>query len=97
MISPLCVFLGSVGEPIDPEAWHWYSHYVGHDRCPIVDTWWQTEAGGVLISTIPGAFGSKPGSAALPFFGVKPVVLRSRTSGDEPAVEADVNEKVSFA
>lgn len=85
--------LGSVGEPINPEAWHWYSHYVGHDRCPIVDTWWQTEAGGVLISTIPGAFGSKPGSAALPFFGVKPVVLRSRTSGDEPAVEADVNEK----
>ena len=67
--------LGSVGEPINPEAWHWYSHYVGHDRCPIVDTWWQTEAGGVLISTIPGAFGSKPGSAALPFFGVKPVVL----------------------
>ena len=85
--------LGSVGEPINPEAWQWFYHYVGHDRCPIVDTWWQTEAGGILISAIPGAIGLKPGSAALPFFGVKPVVLRARNSGDEPAEEADVNEK----
>lgn len=85
--------LGSVGEPINPEAWQWYYHYVGHDHCPIVDTWWQTEAGGILISAIPGAMGLKPGSAALPFFGVKPVILRARNSGDEPAEEAEVNEK----
>lgn len=85
--------LGSVGEPINPEAWEWFYHNVGHDHCPIVDTWWQTEAGGVLISAFPGAMGLKPGSAALPFFGVKPVILRARNSGDEPAVEADVNEK----
>ncbi|RCW88876.1 acetate--CoA ligase [Paracoccus lutimaris] len=67
--------LGSVGEPINPEAWNWYDKYVGKGRCPIVDTWWQTETGGHMITALPGAIETKPGSATLPFFGVKPVVL----------------------
>lgn len=67
--------LGSVGEPINPEAWLWYQKVVGDGRCPVVDTWWQTETGGVMISPLPGAFELKPGSATLPFFGIKPVVL----------------------
>ena len=67
--------LGSVGEPINPEAWRWYHKYVGKERCPIVDTWWQTETGGIMISPIPYAIDQKPGSATLPFFGVKPVIL----------------------
>jgi acetyl-CoA synthetase len=62
--------LGSVGEPINPEAWEWYYHIVGGDRCPIVDTWWQTETGGIMITPLPGATDLKPGSATLPFFGV---------------------------
>jgi acetyl-CoA synthetase len=67
--------LGSVGEPINPEAWMWYHRLVGRERCPIVDTWWQTETGGMLITPLPGAIPTKPGSATLPFFGVKPVML----------------------
>lgn len=67
--------LGSVGEPINPEAWEWYHHVVGDDRCPIVDTWWQTETGGILISPMPGATDLKPGSATLPFFGVRPALV----------------------
>jgi acetyl-CoA synthetase len=67
--------LGSVGEPINPEAWEWYHGVVGDRRCPIVDTWWQTETGGILISPIPGATDLKPGSATLPFFGVKPAIV----------------------
>ncbi|MBS7705825.1 acetate--CoA ligase [Chelatococcus asaccharovorans] len=67
--------LGSVGEPINPEAWEWYHRVVGDDRCPIVDTWWQTETGGALISPLPGATDLKPGSATLPFFGVQPELL----------------------
>ncbi|MDA0957502.1 MAG: AMP-binding protein, partial [Proteobacteria bacterium] len=67
--------LGSVGEPINPEAWEWYYHVVGDARCPIVDTWWQTETGGIMISPLPGAIDLKPGSASLPFFGVEPVLL----------------------
>ena len=67
--------LGSVGEPINPEAWEWYHRVVGDQRCPIVDTWWQTETGGILISPLPGATALKPGSATLPFFGVKPEVV----------------------
>ncbi|MFN4353975.1 acetate--CoA ligase [Parvibaculum sp.] len=67
--------LGSVGEPINPEAWLWYHRVVGDGRCPIVDTWWQTETGGILISPLPGATALKPGSATNPFFGVKPVVV----------------------
>ena len=67
--------LGSVGEPINPEAWEWYHRVVGDQRCPIVDTWWQTETGGILISPLPGATALKPGSATLPFFGVVPEVV----------------------
>ena len=67
--------LGSVGEPINPEAWEWYYKVVGDERCPIVDTWWQTETGGILITPLPGAIAQKPGSATLPFFGVKPVIV----------------------
>ena len=67
--------LGTVGEPINPEAWLWYYNIVGEGRCPIVDTWWQTETGGILISPLPGAIGLKPGSATKPFFGVKPALL----------------------
>jgi acetyl-CoA synthetase len=67
--------LGSVGEPINPEAWNWYHKVVGKNRCPIVDTWWQTETGGVLITPLPGATPLKPGSATFPFFGVNPVIL----------------------
>ncbi|UEM21115.1 acetate--CoA ligase [Skermanella mucosa] len=67
--------LGSVGEPINPEAWLWYHRVVGDERCPIVDTFWQTETGGILISPLPGATTAKPGSATLPFFGVQPVVV----------------------
>ncbi|MGB8998084.1 MAG: acetate--CoA ligase [Pseudolabrys sp.] len=67
--------LGTVGEPINPEAWEWYYHVVGDDRCPIVDTWWQTETGGILITPLPGATKLKPGSATHPFFGVQPEIV----------------------
>jgi acetyl-CoA synthetase len=67
--------LGTVGEPINPEAWEWYYHVVGEDRCPIVDTWWQTETGGILITPLPGAIAQKPGSATLPFFGIIPEIV----------------------
>ncbi|HNQ23728.1 MAG TPA: acetate--CoA ligase [Phycisphaerae bacterium] len=67
--------LGTVGEPINPEAWMWYHRFIGHERCPIVDTWWQTETGGILITPLPGAVPAKPGSATLPFFGVKPCII----------------------
>jgi len=67
--------LGTVGEPINPEAWEWYYHVVGDDRCPIVDTWWQTETGGILITPLPGATNLKPGSATHPFFGVQPEIV----------------------
>ena len=67
--------LGSVGEPINPEAWKWYNEVVGQGRCPIVDTWWQTETGGILITPLPGATETKPGSATRPFFGVQPLIL----------------------
>ncbi|MBN1130443.1 MAG: acetate--CoA ligase [Chitinispirillaceae bacterium] len=72
--------LGTVGEPINPEAWIWYYENIGHKRCPIVDTWWQTETGGILITPLPGAHTLKPGSASRPFFGVDPVVLRDDAS-----------------
>ena len=73
--------LGTVGEPINPEAWNWYNDNVGKGRCPIVDTWWQTETGGHLLTPLPGAHALKPGSAMKPFFGIKPVVLDPQ-SGD---------------
>jgi acetyl-CoA synthetase len=78
--------LGSVGEPINPEAWIWYYENIGHKNCPIVDTWWQTETGGILITPLPGAHTLKPGSANRPFFGVEPVVLR------DDGTECTVNE-----
>jgi len=68
--------LGTVGEPINPEAWMWYYNVIGKEKCPIVDTWWQTETGGILITPLPGATPIKPGSATLPFFGVQPAILR---------------------
>lgn len=67
--------LGSVGEPINPEAWMWYHRVIGKERCPIVDTWWQTETGGILISPLPGITATKPGSATIPFFGIDPAIL----------------------
>ncbi|MFM1941900.1 MAG: acetyl-coenzyme synthetase [Verrucomicrobiota bacterium] len=76
--------LGSVGEPINPEAWMWYHRVIGKERCPIVDTWWQTETGGILISALPGAHTLKPGSACRPFFGVEPVILRDDRSICQP-------------
>ena len=71
--------LGSVGEPINPEAWRWYHKNIGKGKCPIVDTWWQTETGGILITPLPGCTPTKPGSATLPFFGVKPTVIEAET------------------
>ena len=67
--------LGTVGEPINPEAWRWYAEVVGEGRCPVVDTWWQTETGGILIASLPGAVGQKPGAAGRPFFGIRPKVV----------------------
>ena len=67
--------LGTVGEPINPEAWNWYNDVVGGGRCPIVDTWWQTETGGHLMTPLPGAHATKPGAAMKPFFGIQPLVL----------------------
>jgi acetyl-CoA synthetase len=81
--------LGTVGEPINPEAWEWYFNVVGDSRCPIVDTWWQTETGAIMISPLPAAFDLKPGSATLPFFGVEPVLLD--TEGQEIDGEGEGN------
>src|SRR6185312_4111645 len=82
--------LGSVGEPINPEAWEWYYHVVGDDRCPIVDTWWQTETGGILITPLPGAIAQKPGSATLPFFGVKPAIVDANGNVQQGAAEGNL-------
>jgi acetyl-CoA synthetase len=82
--------LGSVGEPINPEAWEWYHRVVGDSRCPIVDTWWQTETGGILITPLPGATKLKPGSATLPFFGVKPQVVDADGKVLEGAAEGNL-------
>jgi len=67
--------LGTVGEPINAKAWNWYNKVIGGGKCPIVDTWWQTETGAILLTPLPGAWNLKPGSATLPFFGVEPVLL----------------------
>jgi acetyl-CoA synthetase len=82
--------LGTVGEPINPEAWRWYYHVVGEDRCPVVDTWWQTETGGILISPLPGATDLKPGSATLPFFGVQPALVDNEGHELEGATEGNL-------
>jgi len=82
--------LGSVGEPINPEAWEWYYHVVGEGRCPIVDTWWQTETGGILITPLPGATALKPGSATTPFFGIMPAIVDSDGNVLEGATEGNL-------
>jgi acetyl-CoA synthetase len=82
--------LGSVGEPINPEAWEWYHRVVGDSRCPIVDTWWQTETGGILITPLPGATKLKPGSATRPFFGVQPQVVDAEGKVLEGAAEGNL-------
>jgi acetyl-CoA synthetase len=82
--------LGSVGEPINPEAWLWYYNVVGDGRCPIVDTWWQTETGGAMITPLPGAIDLKPGSASKPFFGVKPQIVDSEGTPLEGACEGNL-------
>ncbi|MBE0488819.1 MAG: acetate--CoA ligase [Halomonas sp.] len=82
--------LGSVGEPINPEAWDWFYRVIGNSRCPIVDTWWQTETGGIMIVPLPGATDLKPGSATLPFFGVQPALFDSEGNTLEGAVEGNL-------
>jgi acetyl-CoA synthetase len=82
--------LGSVGEPINPEAWEWYYRVVGDERCPIVDTWWQTETGGILITPLAGAIDAKPGSATKPFFGIKPAVVDAGGAVLEGATEGNL-------
>jgi acetyl-CoA synthetase len=82
--------LGSVGEPINPEAWEWYHRVVGDRRCPIVDTWWQTETGGILISPLPGATDLKPGSATKPLPGVQPVIVDGNGKVLEGACEGNL-------
>jgi acetyl-CoA synthetase len=82
--------LGSVGEPINPEAWHWYHRVVGDSRCPIVDTWWQTETGAAMITPLPGATDLKPGSATKPFFGVKPQIVDAEGTPLDGATEGNL-------
>ncbi len=82
--------LGTVGEPINPEAWEWYYHVIGEKRCPIVDTWWQTETGGILITPLPGATALKPGSATRPFFGVVPELVDAEGNVLEGAAEGNL-------
>ncbi|MGR3721875.1 acetate--CoA ligase [Abyssibius alkaniclasticus] len=81
--------LGTVGEPINPEAWNWYNEVVGKGKLPIVDTWWQTETGGHMITPLPGAIAAKPGSATKPFFGVQPVILDATTGEEQTATKAE--------
>ncbi|MAZ88819.1 MAG: acetate--CoA ligase [Cellvibrionaceae bacterium] len=88
--------LGTVGEPINPEAWEWYHRIVGEGRCPIVDTWWQTETGAHMLTPLPGATALKPGSATLPFFGVQPVILDGDGKEIEGACEGSLAIKASW-
>ena len=88
--------LGSVGEPINPEAWNWYYTVVGESRCQIVDTWWQTETGGILISPLPGATALKPGSATRPFFGIQPAIVDAEGHEIEGAAEGNLIIKASW-
>jgi len=88
--------LGTVGEPINPEAWEWYYRVVGEERCPIVDTWWQTETGGILITPLPGASAMKPGAATRPFFGVQPALVDAAGNELEGVVEGNLVIKDSW-
>ncbi len=82
--------LGTVGEPINPEAWEWYHRVVGDGRCPIVDTWWQTETGGIMITPLPGAIATKPGSATRPFFGIEPAIVDAEGNVQEGECEGNL-------
>jgi len=88
--------LGTVGEPINPEAWLWYHRVVGHEKCPIVDTWWQTETGGIMITPLPGATCTKPGSATRPFFGIQPLLVDAEGNELEGAAEGNLCIKHSW-
>ncbi|MEO1280822.1 MAG: acetate--CoA ligase [Pseudomonadota bacterium] len=88
--------LGSVGEPINPEAWEWYYRKVGDSRCPIVDTWWQTETGGIMIVPLPGAHGAKPGAASMPFFGIQPALVDDKGNELEGATNGNLIIKDSW-
>jgi acetyl-CoA synthetase len=88
--------LGSVGEPINPEAWEWYNRIIGQGRCPIVDTWWQTETGGMMILPLPGATDAKPGAASRPFFGVQPALLDADGKELEGATDGNLVIKDSW-
>ncbi|MGA1819523.1 MAG: acetate--CoA ligase [Thermoplasmatota archaeon] len=88
--------LGTVGEPINPEAWKWYFNVIGEGRCPIVDTWWQTETGGILITPLPGVTPTKPGSATLPFFGVQPVIVDSEGKEQNGVAEGPLLIKAAW-
>ena len=88
--------LGTVGEPINPEAWLWYNRVVGHGKCPIVDTWWQTETGGIMITPLPGATRTKPGSATRPFFGIQPLLVDADGNELEGAAEGNLCIKHSW-
>ena len=88
--------LGSVGEPINPEAWNWYNNVVGNGKCPIVDTWWQTETGGILITPLPGATATKPGSATKPFFGIQPILVDSENNELDGPSEGNLCIKMSW-
>ena len=88
--------LGSVGEPINPEAWNWYNNVIGNGKCPIVDTWWQTETGGILITPLPGATSTKPGSATKPFFGIKPVLVDNENNELNEASEGNLCINMSW-
>ena len=81
--------LGSVGEPINPQAWQWYYETIGKSRCPIVDTWWQTETGGIMITPLPGVTALKPGAASMPFFGIQPAIVDKH--GQELLLAAEGN------
>jgi acetyl-CoA synthetase len=82
--------LGTVGEPINPEAWEWYHRVVGEGRCPVVDTWWQTETGGILVSPVPGAIATKPGSATRPLFGIQPALVNTQGQVLDGAAEGNL-------
>ena len=88
--------LGTVGEPINPEAWNWYNEVVGENKCPIVDTWWQTETGGILITPLPGATETKPGSATKPFFGIKPILVDNENNQLSGATEGNLCIEMSW-
>ena len=88
--------LGTVGEPINPEAWEWYYNVVGDARCPVVDTWWQTETGAIMIAPLPGAFTLKPGSATLPFFGIEPALVDAEGKELHGACEGNLVIKRSW-